>query len=116
MRERKSVKLFKTEFSGSDVALRSLLSVDMLTPGHLEFGAAVMARGCRQPRQGVSCHDGDEISLLLTGRAIVETESGRVEIKSGDIVLIKAGEAHATEALEDCHVYYVLTKSGVAGG
>ncbi len=110
------MKLLKAEFSGSDLALHRLLSVDMLTPGHLEFGTAVMPRGCRQPPQGVSCHDGDEISLLLRGRAIVETASGRVEMKSGDIVLIKAGEAHATEALEDCHVYYVLTKSGVAGG
>lgn len=106
------MKVVKADFSGSELALRSLLSVRYAAPAALEFGTAMMPRGCRQPPQGVSRHDGDEISLLLRGRAMIETADGRIEVGAGDVVFISAGEAHATEALEDCHVYYVLSKAG----
>lgn len=111
------MRVVKAEFMGSELALQSLLNVDLKAPGHLEFGTAVMPHGCRQPPQGVSRHDGDEISLMLRGRAILETSDGRTEVEAGDVVFIEAGEAHATEAIEDCHVYYVLSKTdSVVGG
>lgn len=110
------MKVVKADFSGTELALRSLLSVHLAGSADLEFGSAVMPRGCRQPPQGVSRHDGDEISLLLRGRAVLETADGRIEVRAGDVVFINAGEAHATEALEDCHVYYVLSKAAAPAG
>lgn len=102
------MRVIKTDFGGTGLALRSLLKLALPAPAALEFGTVVIPRGSRQPPQGVSRHEGEEISLILEGRAVIEWHGGRTEVGSGDLVHLAAGEAHATEALERCLVYFVL--------
>ena len=108
------MRIIKTDLGGTDLTLRSLLKLALPAPAALEFGAVVLPRGSRQPPEGVSRHDGEEISLILAGRAVIEWQGGRTEVGAGDLVHIAAGEAHATEALERCLVYFLLAGSASA--
>ncbi len=108
------MRVIKTDFGGTDLALRSLLKLALPAAAALEFGTVVIPCGTRQPPQGVSRHDGEEISLILEGRAVIEWQGGRTEVRAGDVVHIPAGEAHATEALERCLVYFVLAGDALA--
>jgi mannose-6-phosphate isomerase-like protein (cupin superfamily) len=103
------MKIIKMQFTGPDLALQYLLELPMPAGAQLNFGTVLMPRGCRQPREGVSRHGGEEVSLILKGRAAIECGGRRIEVGPGDLVHIEAEEAHVTEALEECHVYFALS-------
>jgi quercetin dioxygenase-like cupin family protein len=102
------MQIIKTQFNGPDFSLDYLLKLPLRDPATLEFGTVVMPRGYRQPREGFSKHAGEEISLILKGRSLIEHPGGRTEVGPGDLVHIPAGEAHATVVLEECHVLFAL--------
>lgn len=108
------MQIIKADLGGTNLALRSLLALTLPSPATLEFGTVVIPRSTRQPAEGVSQHDGEEVSLILEGRAVIEWHGGRTEIGAGDLVHIPAGEAHATEALERCLVYFALARPTLA--
>ena len=75
----------------------------MAVTGILEFAA-----GTRLPITGVSTHEQDEVSFIITGRLEAVSGGQAATLKTGDISFIPAGEAHWTLVLEDTRIAYVL--------
>lgn len=71
--------------------------------GILEFAA-----GTRLPLIGVSVHEQDEVSFILSGSLEAVSGGESATLKSGDISFIPAGEQHWALVLEDTRIAYVL--------
>lgn len=71
--------------------------------GILEFRA-----GTRLPPEGVSKHDEDEVSFIVTGRLKAVSGDQEAELQTGDISFIPAQEEHWAMVLEDTRIAYVL--------
>ena len=71
--------------------------------GILEFAA-----GTRLPLEGVSTHEQDEISFILSGSLAAVSGGEAATLNAGDISFIPAGEAHWALVLEDTRIAYVL--------
>jgi mannose-6-phosphate isomerase-like protein (cupin superfamily) len=72
------------------------------------YGMAAFPAGVRHPAEGFSAHAGTEISFILDGDFDVETPEGTVRIGPDSLVVIPAGEPHATLALSAGRVVYFL--------
>lgn len=71
--------------------------------GILEFAA-----GTRLPLIGVSVHEQDEVSFIISGSLEAVSGDESATLKSGDISFIPAGEQHWALVLEDTRIAYVL--------
>lgn len=80
------------------------------SPGKSEtsYGMASFPVGVRHPQQGYSAHEGVEISFILDGVFEVETPDGTVSVAKDNLVVIPAGEPHATRATAPGRVAYFL--------
>ena len=61
-------------------------------------------------RNKLHTHTTDQILIITHGKGYVATESEKVEVEPGDIILIPAGERHwhgATENSEMSHIHIV---------
>lgn len=74
-----------------------------LITGILEFAA-----GTRLPLEGVSTHEQDEISFILSGRLAAVSGGEAATLNAGDISFIPAHETHWALVLEDTRIAYVL--------
>ncbi|MBN7796633.1 cupin domain-containing protein [Parahaliea mediterranea] len=71
-------------------------------------GFAAFPRGARVPESGLSSHDQHEISYVIEGRLEVTLEQQTRTLVAGDAACIAANELHASRALEDSKVFWVL--------
>ena len=79
----------------------------------LPHGAAIsgileFATGTRLPITGLSIHEQDEVSFILSGRLEAVSGGEAVTLEAGDISFIPAGEAHWALVIEDTRIAYVL--------
>ncbi len=79
----------------------------------LPHGAAVtgvleFAAGVRLPLKGVSRHDQDEVSFILSGELRAVSGGEEATLRAGDISFIPANEEHWAEVVEDVRIAYVL--------
>ncbi|MGQ3081020.1 MAG: cupin domain-containing protein [Allorhizobium sp.] len=72
------------------------------------FGIASFPAGQRHPQEGHSIHEGTEISFILDGEFDVETPDGVVTVAKDHLVVIPAGEPHATVARQSGRVAFFL--------
>jgi len=72
------------------------------------FGIASFPAGRRHPAHGHSIHEGTEISFILGGEFDVETADGVAAVAKDHVVVIPAGEPHATTARQAGRVAYFL--------
>lgn len=72
------------------------------------FGMAAFPAGVRHPAEGFSAHAGTEISFILAGEFDVETPGGTTRVGADNLVVIPAGEPHATLTLSAGRVVYFL--------
>ncbi|MDR7058752.1 MULTISPECIES: cupin domain-containing protein [unclassified Sphingopyxis] len=72
------------------------------------YGMASFPAGIRHPEQGYSAHEGVEISFILDGVFEVETPDGIISVAKDHLVVIPAGEPHATRATASGRVAYFL--------
>lgn len=64
--------------------------------------------GTRLPAEGVSRHDQDEVSFILSGE-LHAVSGGEVHtLRAGDVTLIPAGEEHWAQVTADVTLCYVL--------
>lgn len=71
-------------------------------------GLARIEAGVRSPPQGLRQGCASEVDYVVSGRLRVDTAAGSYEIAAGDIVVENPDEAHATTALEDSEIFFVL--------
>ena len=72
------------------------------------YGMAAFPAGVRHPAEGFSAHAATEISFILDGEFDVETPDGAVRVVRDSLVVIPAGEPHATLTLAAGRVVYFL--------
>jgi quercetin dioxygenase-like cupin family protein len=70
--------------------------------------------GIRSPATGLRQGCASEVDYVVSGRLRVDTASGSYEISAGDIVIEHPDEPHATTALEDSEIFFVLMDPLVA--
>lgn len=74
----------------------------------LRVGTARLAKGEWVPPEGSSAHAQDEVSIFLSGSATLESGGETREVRPGEVIMIPAGEAHRSRALEDCEIFWML--------
>ncbi len=72
------------------------------------YGIASFPAGIRHPQDGYAAHEGTEVSFILDGLFDVETPDGVVTVTKDNLVIIPAGEPHATLARSPGRVVYFL--------
>lgn len=83
---------------------------EMATSGRTSaaYGMASFPVGVRHPAEGFSAHEGTEISFILDGEFDVETPGGVIRVTRDHLVIIPAGEPHATLTRAAGRVAYFL--------
>ncbi|MDA5194155.1 cupin domain-containing protein [Govanella unica] len=76
--------------------------------GRLKIGTATFPKGKRYPETGLAPHAEREFSLVLEGALDIETADGIRRAAAGEVIIMNPGEPHASLALEDSKVFYVL--------
>ena len=74
----------------------------------LRVGTARLAKGEWVPSEGTSKHAQDEVSIFLRGSATLEADGNVRQVGMGEVIVIPAGEAHRSQALEDCEIFWML--------
>lgn len=90
-----------TLFTGPEVSLQVLL------PDSTEFNVNIVNFG-KGVRNKFHSHDSEQVLIITSGKGYIATETQKVEITTGDVVLIPAGEKHWHGAAEDSefsHIY-----------
>jgi quercetin dioxygenase-like cupin family protein len=92
------------------VDLRQVFEVDISGKSKFKMGTVVFPPGARVPKEGYGSHEGDECSIVISGRIVTESGGERCAMESGQASLIPAGEEHwaLNESDEDCRVVWVL--------
>jgi quercetin dioxygenase-like cupin family protein len=83
------------------------VSRQILLPESKEFNVNVVNFG-KGVRNKFHAHDSEQVLIVTSGRGYIVTETEKVEITPGDVVLIPAGEKHwhgATEDSQFSHIY-----------
>ncbi|MEJ2282749.1 MAG: cupin domain-containing protein [Desulfobacterales bacterium] len=83
------------------------VSRQVLLPESKEFNVNIVNFG-KGVRNKFHAHDSEQVLIVTSGRGYIVTETEKVEITPGDVVLIPADEKHwhgATEDSEFSHIY-----------
>jgi quercetin dioxygenase-like cupin family protein len=96
------------EWQTGMVDIRALASFEAAGETVIQAGIASFPKGVRHPATGLSAHKGTEVSLIIDGSFEVETADGISRVDGNNLVVIPAGEGHATTALADSRVFYIL--------
>jgi hypothetical protein len=73
-----------------------------------QTGIARFAAGRRSPTSGFKQGCIHEVDYVISGRLRVDTPSDTYEIRAGDVVVANPDEPHATTAIEDSEIFFVL--------
>lgn len=102
------MQIMKTDLGSFDFSVTSLLDLMPEGTGRLQIGTATFPKDKRHPETGLAPHAQREISLILEGAFDLETSEGIRRVEAGDLIILDPGEAHASVALTDSKVFYVL--------
>lgn len=84
---RKSLEIVSANTGSSSMTLR-LVEIPVLGPG--------------EPPRDMHRHaEFEECMYVLSGRGSAESESGKIDVKAGDTILVPAGELHVTRNTGD---------------
>ena len=88
-------------FTGPGVSRQTLL------PDSREFNVNIVNFG-KGVRNKFHAHDGEQVLIVTSGQGYIATETEKIAITVGDVVLIPAGEKHwhgAAEESEFSHIF-----------
>lgn len=76
------------------------------------FGYAVFTPGSRVPEEGVSCHEQDEYSFIIKGKAKIVIDGKIIESGPNTAGFIPAGEEHYSfnDSEEPCELIWMLVE------
>ncbi len=103
-----------TPLKWDDAALQieSLGELTVGSGGQSSFGMASFPVGIRQPAEGFVSHEQTEVSFILDGEFHIETPTGTTVVPPNSLVVIPAGEQHASVAVKHGRVVYFLIPAG----
>ena len=100
------MKVFQLEYPQHPLQVLDQLELPPETNASLKMGTAKIQKGDWVPLQGYSRHEQHEVSVILKGKLEIEVAGEISSLKNGDAVMIPAGEAHRTMALEDAELVW----------
>lgn len=98
----------KISWKDGELAIEGLGELASRGKAKMKWGMASFPPGLRHPAEGMSRHAGTEVSLILEGAFSVETAGGVQTAEAGTVSVIPPGEGHATTALVNSRVFYIL--------
>ena len=100
------MKVFQLEYPQLPLQVLDQLELAPEANASLKMGTAKILKGDWIPQTGYSQHEQHEVSVILKGLLEVEIDGQISRLKNGDAVMIPAGEAHRTIALEDAELIW----------
>ena len=88
-------------FTGPEVSRQTLL------PDSNEFNVNIVNFG-KGVRNKFHAHDAEQVLIVTSGRGYIATETEKIAITVGDVVLIPAGEKHWHGAVEDSEFSHIF--------
>ena len=93
---------------GGEYDLRPLDALALQGAQNAKVGVVRIAAGTRSPSAGLRASARHEIAYIVTGSARVDTAEGSTTVNAGDVIVSSPAELHATTALSDTTIFYVL--------
>ena len=100
------MKVFQLEYPQHPLQVLDQLELPPEANAGLKMGTAKIQKGDWVPLQGYSRHEQHEVSVIIKGKLEIEVAGEISSLKNGDAVMIPAGEAHRTMALEDAELVW----------
>lgn len=100
------MKVFQLEYPQLPLQVLEQLELPAETSASLKMGTAKIQKGDWIPVTGYSSHEQHEVSVILKGELEIEVGGITTPLKHGEVVMIPAGEAHRTFALEDSELIW----------
>jgi quercetin dioxygenase-like cupin family protein len=100
------VKVFPLEYPQLPLQVLDQLELPAEASASLKMGTAKVQKGDWIPVIGYSSHEQHEVSVLLKGQLEIEVGGKTTALNHGEVVMIPAGEAHRTFALEDSELIW----------
>lgn len=88
--------------------LHPLEVLDLQGAQSAKVGLVRIAAGTRSPPSGLRASARHEIAYIIAGKARVDTAQGSKTVSTGDVIVSSPAELHATTALSDITIFYVL--------
>ena len=88
-------------FTGPEVSRQTLL------PDRKEFNVNIVHFG-KGIRNKFHAHDSEQVLIITSGQGYIATETEKIAITVGDVVLIPAGEKHWHGAVEDSEFSHIF--------
>src|SRR5262245_60195417 len=88
--------------------LRPLDEAQVQGASTAQVGLVRIGAGTRSPAQGLRVSARHEIAYIVAGKVRVDTEQGTALAGAGDVIVSSPTEPHATTAVEDATLFYVL--------
>lgn len=101
---------------GGDYDLRQLEAFALQGAQSAKVGVVHIAAGTRSPSAGLRASARHEIAYIVAGSARVNTAEGSTTVSAGDVIVSSPAELHATTALRDTTIFYVLIDPPVPTG
>lgn len=73
-----------------------------------QVGLVRIGAGTRSPAQGLRSGARHEIAFVVTGQVRIDTDEGSAFAGTGDVIVSSPTEPHATTAVVDTTLFYVL--------
>ena len=102
------MKILPIQWDDVDVQIETLGESMSEKPTSTSYGIASFPPGLRHPAEGYSKHEGIEVSFILDGEFDVETPDGTITVGKDHLVVIPAGEPHATVSKASGRVAFFL--------
>jgi len=93
---------------GGNYDLRAIETLALDAASVARVGLVRIGQGVRSPAEGFRASARHEIAYLVSGRVRVDTADGTRIVEAGSVVVSSPTERHATTALEDATLFYVL--------
>ena len=100
------MKVFQLEYPQHPLQVLDQLELAPEANASLKMGTAKIQKGDWIPQTGYSQHEQHEVSVIIKGKLEIEVAGEISSLKNGDAVMIPAGEAHRTMALEDAELIW----------
>jgi len=102
------MQIIPMRWADAGVQIENLGERSWQRPTATTYGMASFPEGVRHPAEGYSIHAGTEISFILDGEFDVETPDGVTRVTRDHLVVIPAGQPHATLTRAAGRVAYFL--------
>jgi quercetin dioxygenase-like cupin family protein len=93
---------------GGEYDLHPLDALALQGAQSAKVGVVRIAAGTRSPSAGLRASARHEIAYIVAGSARVDTPEGSATVSTGDVIVSSPAELHATTALTDTTIFYIL--------